>query len=68
MKVCCVNKKHYSCADCKEYKSCLLLNEFYEKNGYKYLKYAQATEYIRQKGYDSFIEIADKWKNAYGKY
>lgn len=68
MKVCCIKKGYSSCADCTEYQSCMTLNEFYNKNGFKYRKYKQANEFIRQNGYDKFFEIADKWKNAYGKY
>ena len=68
IKVCCIRNKHQSCADCKEYNSCGTVNDFYNKNGYKYGKYKQATEYIRRYGYEAFLEIADKWKNAHGKY
>ena len=68
MKVCCISKKLQSCADCIEYNACSILNDFYNKNGYKYKKYKQAIDYIRTFGYDAFLEVADKWKNAYGKY
>lgn len=68
MKVCCISKKLQSCADCSEYSTCSILNDFYNKNGYKYKKYKQAIDYIRTYGYDAFLEVADKWKNAYGKY
>jgi hypothetical protein len=68
IKVCCINRKHNSCADCKEYNDCSTVNDFYSKNGYKYGKYKQATKFIRQNGYGIFLEIADKWKNAHGKY
>ena len=68
MKVCCISKKQPSCADCDEYGTCSILNDFYRKNGYKYKKYKQALDYIRAYGYDSFLEIADKWNNAYGKF
>jgi len=68
MKVCCVSKKYQSCADCGDYGTCSILNEFYGKNGYKYRKYKEATEYIRSNGYDAFLEVADTWKNAYGNY
>ncbi len=68
MKVCCISKKQLSCADCDEYGTCVVLNDFYNKNGYKYKKYKQAVDYIRAYGYDAFLEIADKWNNAYGKF
>lgn len=68
IKVCCINNKYQSCADCNEYAACTTVNGFYNKNGYKYGKYKQATEFIRKNGYDAFFEIADNWKNAHGKY
>jgi len=68
IKVCCIGKKQQSCADCKEYDSCSTVNDFYRKNGYKYGKYNQAINYIRVHGYEAFLDIADKWKNVYGKY
>jgi len=68
IKVCCINSKHNSCADCKEYDACSTVNGFYNKNGYKYKKYRQATGFIKQNGYEAFLKIADKWKNAHGKY
>ncbi|OPZ90454.1 MAG: hypothetical protein BWY74_02324 [Firmicutes bacterium ADurb.Bin419] len=68
IKVCCVKMQHKSCADCVEYSACTILNEFYDRNGYKYGKYKQATEYIKENGYDTFLNIADNWKNAHGKY
>ncbi len=64
----CVNRELQSCADCCEYSTFEILNNFYSKNGYKYGKYKQAIDFIRKNGYDVFIEIADKWSNAYGKY
>jgi len=37
------------------------------KNGYKYGKYKQSMDFIRENGYDEFTKIADKWKGPYGK-
>jgi hypothetical protein len=68
MKVCCIGKGYDSCADCPEIETCSVINEFYSKNGYKYEKYRQAIEFIRENGYDEFLKIADNWTNAYGKY
>lgn len=68
MKVCCIKKSYYTCAECSQYPSCDVIKDFYEKNGFKYKKYKQACDYIRENGYDEFIKIADNWKNAYGKY
>ena len=68
MKVCCLQKGYKSCADCADYAVCELLQDFYGKNGYKYKKYCEATEFIRVHGYERFLEIADGWHNQYGRY
>lgn len=56
IKKCCIEKQYITCGDCKEYESCSIINEFYNKNGYKYKKYKRATEYIREYGYDEFLK------------
>ncbi len=68
IKVCCVQKDLDSCADCSQYSSCDVVQGFYSKNGYKYKKYREATEFIRANGYDGFVQIADGWSMQYGKY
>jgi hypothetical protein len=68
MKVCCIQKNFPTCADCPEYPVCGILQAFYGKNGRKYQKYRQATLYIRTHGYGVFLESADRWTNACGKY
>jgi len=68
IKVCCIGNGYNSCADCPDLQVCQIINTFFSKKGYKYGKYRQAIEYIKQNGYVAFIAIADKWTNAYGKY
>jgi hypothetical protein len=68
IKVCCVTRKHPSCADCPEFADCPTLGEFHAKKGYKYGKYRQALEYIRANGYKAFLTVADGWTGACGKY
>jgi len=68
IKVCCMIKGFNSCADCSDYSFCHTIQGLYNKNGYKYKKYQQATEFIRANGYDKFVEIANGWKMQYGKY
>ena len=69
MKVCCFKERGYeTCADCPDYLSCEILKGFYSKKGYKYKKYRQALEFIRENGYEKFIEIADTWRGPYGRY
>lgn len=37
------------------------------KQGYKYGKYKQSIEFIRNNGYPKFLDIANGWKGPYGK-
>lgn len=68
VKVCCVGRRHDSCAECEEYDSCAVLREFHGKKGYKYRKYAEALDFIRANGYEEFLAIADGWSRQYGRY
>jgi len=68
IKVCCIKNGFSTCADCNQYDSCEILQGFYGKNGYKYKKYKEATEFIRANGYDKFLAISSAWKMQYGKY
>ena len=68
IKVCCFKNMEYdSCADCAKLDSCKIIGDLYSKNGYKYKKYKEAIEFIKQNGYEDFIQLADKWNGAYGK-
>ena len=68
IKVCCIEKKMTSCADCLDYDSCSIIQKFHNHKGYKYGKYRQAIGYIKDNGYEEFFKLADEWNNAYGKY
>ena len=68
MKVCCIGKGFNSCADCESYDTCEIIQGFYSKKSYKYKKYKEATLFIKENGYSKLLEIADCWKNQYGKY
>jgi len=69
MKRCCIARlgTDHTCADCPEYHTCGTLRDFHGKNGYKYRKYREATEFIRRHGYKAFLLSADKWTGPYGK-
>lgn len=68
IKVCCLkDKKLETCADCHEHHSCMMIQDFYQKSGYKYKKYRQSIEFIRKSGYADFIKAADGWNGPYGK-
>lgn len=67
-KICCFKERELeTCADCSDYPSCKLIHIFYDKSGTKYKKYKQSIDFIRDNGYDNFIEIADHWNGPYGK-
>ncbi|MDD5456565.1 MAG: DUF3795 domain-containing protein [Candidatus Margulisbacteria bacterium] len=69
IKLCCFKEHSFdTCADCSELGSCAIIGSWFAGNGYKYKKYKQAIEYIKKHGYPEFIKLADKWKNASGKY
>jgi hypothetical protein len=56
-----------TCADCSDFSSCAIIQEWYKKKAAKYHRYKISAEYIRQHGYDSFLKIADGWTNAVGR-
>jgi hypothetical protein len=68
LKICCMTKQCSSCADCDEYGSCDMIRGFFNKKGYKYKKYKEALEFIRENGYGEFVKIADGWKSQYGSF
>jgi hypothetical protein len=68
IRVCCLQRRLATCADCSRYSTCGILGSFHGKTGYKYGKYGQALDYVRDNRYEAFLEVADHWTNAYGKY
>ena len=68
IKVCCIGRNFNSCSDCPDIDLCENLKKFFLKNGFKYKKYKEALEFIKNSGYDKFFEIAETWKAQYGKY
>ena len=68
IKRCCLAKGHITCADCRDYDCCEVIQTFIHHPGYKYSKYGQALGFIRIYDYASFLKTAENRKNAYGKY
>lgn len=68
IKLCCISRQLLTCADCSEYEACEVLGALHSKAGYKYGKYRQALDYIREDGYEAFLVVAGCWTGAYGKY
>jgi hypothetical protein len=68
IKVCCFRDRRLeTCADCADYASCETIRSFQDKSGYKYRKYKQALDFIRERGYDEFLRLARSWKGPYGR-
>lgn len=68
VKVCCVrNRGLATCADCPDYPGCGMVGAFHRKRGYKYGRYRASVEFIREHGYASFLECADRWTRPYGR-
>ena len=68
IKLCCFrDRKLKTCADCSKLDSCKMIAEWFNHKGYKYKKYKETIEFIKNNGYRKFLELADKWKGAYGK-
>lgn len=66
IKICCIKKGFVSCGDCSEYTTCEYIQGLYHKKGYKYKKYKESMEFIREHGYDAFIIKTVDWTRAYG--
>jgi len=64
IKICCFKEKQLqTCADCSNY-PCNVLEEFFNKGRTKYRK---QVDFIRNQGYNEFLENADQWKGPSGK-
>jgi hypothetical protein len=55
-----------TCANCKDFSSCRILQNWYQKAGGKYQRYKKSADFIRNQGYDRFVEIAHQWKDSCG--
>jgi hypothetical protein len=68
IKLCCITRGLCTCADCPDYNNCSVIQVFHTHASNKYGKYRQAVVYIKEHGYDAFLQKTAGWKNAYGKY
>ena len=68
IKICCFRDRRLeTCADCADFRNCNIIQGVYAKKGYKYGKYRQSLEYIREHGYEAFLKLADAWTGPYGE-
>jgi len=63
-----IRRRFETCADCPDYPTCNIISGFHGKSGFKYKKYKQSIEFIKDKGYAEFIKIASNWKGPYGRF
>ena len=64
----CLTRGNITCGDCEEYDRGEIIQSFLNHPGYKYGKYKQALEYFRAHGHAAFLNVAEPWTCAYGKY
>lgn len=50
---------HVTCADCRDYDHCTIIQAFIHHPGYKYAKYGQALKFIRMHDYAAFLKAAE---------
>ncbi|MFC1968479.1 DUF3795 domain-containing protein [Chloroflexota bacterium] len=68
IKLCCFrDRKLETCADCVDYTTCDIIGSFQNRKGMKYKKYKLSIEFIKENGYDSFLNLAKYWTGPYGK-
>ena len=68
IKICCYKEKNLTtCADCIDFSDCTIISSRFKVGTYTNNKHMECLHFIRDNGYDNFIEIADNWKNHYGK-
>lgn len=68
IKVCCMTKENLeTCADCRKFASCEVVQDWYEKASGAHKRYRKSAEFIIKHGYDAFITQADQWRDAGGK-
>lgn len=68
IKLCCLRDQGLeTCADCPDFDGCSIILSFHDQSDTKYRKYKEAIGFIREFGYDAFLQQADSWKGPYGK-
>lgn len=64
IKICCFKEKRLqTCADCSNY-PCKILELFFSKG---LTKYRKQLDFLRNHGYQKFLNNADQWKGPSGK-
>ncbi|MBN1151903.1 MAG: DUF3795 domain-containing protein [Dehalococcoidia bacterium] len=67
MKRCCLARGLETCGACPDFFVCDIITTFHHKTGYKYGRYRQSIEFIRNYGSAEFIRQANAWTGAYGR-
>ena len=67
MKLCCFRDMGLqTCADCSDLDTCEIIQNWVNK-GYKYQRYKKTLDFIKENGYERFLETADQWNDSVGK-
>jgi len=68
IKKCCFGDNRFAtCADCSKLEACNYMENWYKKNHGKYRAYKKHIDYIKENGYQKYLEIAGKWKSIFGE-
>lgn len=68
IKICCFKgKKLETCADCESVSNCEIFNNRFKVGTRDNERLQEALKYIKDHGYDKFIEKAKKWTSYAGK-
>jgi hypothetical protein len=68
IKLCCFRDRGFqTCVDCPDFASCGIIRGWLEKKAWKYRKYRESLEFIRDFGYAAFLAEAETWKGPYGR-
>ena len=68
IKLCCYKDKQLiTCAECKNFEDCEVVKARFKPGTYENKKCIEQLNFIKKNGCASFIEIANSWKNHYGR-
>jgi hypothetical protein len=68
IKLCCFkDRKLETCADCPEFPGCEIYETRFKKGTQNYKKYSRALKFIREHGYEKFMEQTRCWNGPSGK-
>lgn len=69
IKLCCFKVKRLkTCADCDDFDQCIIISNRFKPGTRDNKKCLESLFYIKNQGYESYLNMANKWKNHFGKF